>query len=67
MTSSGKLLTGRVKDRDGLAAALQEVLDAYAKLPEPDRRAKAVEGEVKPQPAPMSVQSTPTPLLQEKT
>lgn len=52
MTSSGKLLTGRVKDRNGLAAALQEVLDAYAKLPEGARRAKAVEGEIKPQPAP---------------
>jgi hypothetical protein len=49
MTSSGKLLTGRVKDRNGLAPALQEVLDAYAKLPEADRRAKSVEGDVKPQ------------------
>src|SRR5258707_1277333 len=29
MTSSGKLLTERVKDRTGLAAALQDVLDAY--------------------------------------
>jgi hypothetical protein len=53
MTSGGKLLTGRVKDRNGLAAALQEVLDAYTKLPEADRRPKAVEGEVKPQPAPL--------------
>jgi hypothetical protein len=49
MTSAGRLLTGRVKDRNGLAAALQEVLDAYAKLPEAERRPKAVDGEVKPQ------------------
>ena len=49
MTSSGRLLTGRVKDRNGLAAALQEVLDAYAKLPEAERRPRAVEGDVKPQ------------------
>jgi hypothetical protein len=49
MTSSGRLLTGRVKDRNGLAAALQEVLDAYAKLPEADRHPKTVEGDVKPQ------------------
>lgn len=49
MTSSGRLLTERVKDRNGLAAALQEVLDAYAKLPEAQRRPKAVEGDVKPQ------------------
>ena len=49
MTSAGKLLTGRVKDRNGLAPALQEVLDAYAKLPEADRRAQSVEGDIKPQ------------------
>ena len=49
MTSAGKLLTGRVKDRNGLAAALQEVLDAYAKLPEAERRPKSVEGDIKPQ------------------
>jgi hypothetical protein len=49
MTSSGRLLTGRVKDRAGLAVALQEVLDAYAKMQEADRRAKSVEGDVKPQ------------------
>lgn len=52
MTSSGRLLTGRVKAKEGLTPALQEVLDAYAKLPEADRRAKSVEGDVKPQPAP---------------
>jgi hypothetical protein len=49
MTSSGKLLTGRVKDRNGLAPALQEVLGAYAKLPEADRHPKTVGGDVKPQ------------------
>lgn len=49
MTSAGKLLTGRVKDKNGLATALQEVLDAYAKLPEEHRRSKTVEGEIKPQ------------------
>src|SRR5262245_49385288 len=52
MTSSGRLLSGSVKGRDGLATALMEVLDAYANLPEAERRPRAVEGEVKPQPAP---------------
>ena len=52
MTSSGRLLAGTVKDRNGLAQGLQEVLDAYAKLPEEERRPKAVDGEVKPQPPP---------------
>jgi hypothetical protein len=52
LTSSGRLLSGRVKDKDGLARALQEVLDAYAKLPEADRHPKSVEGEIKPQPKP---------------
>jgi hypothetical protein len=52
MTSSGRLLSGTVKDRNGLAQGLQEVLEAYAKLPEDQRRPKSVEGEVKPQPAP---------------
>src|SRR5262245_18479130 len=52
MTSTGRLLTGRVKDRKGLANGLQEALDAYAKLPEAERRPKAVEGEEKPVPAP---------------
>jgi hypothetical protein len=41
-----------VKGKDGLATALQEVLDAYAKLPAADRHPKSVEGEVKPQPKP---------------
>lgn len=52
MTSSGRLLQSSVKGRDGLAQGLQEVLDAYAKLPETERRPKAVDGEIKPQPAP---------------
>lgn len=52
MTSSGRLLSGTVKDRNGLAQGLQEVLDAYAKLPEAERRSKSVAGEVKPQPQP---------------
>src|SRR5262245_63486855 len=52
MTSAGKLLAGSVKDRNCLAEARLEVLDAYAKLPEADRRAKSVGGEVQPQPAP---------------
>jgi hypothetical protein len=52
MTSSGRLLSGSIKGRDGLAQGLQEVLDAYAKLPEKERRADAVEGEIKPQPSP---------------
>jgi len=52
MTSAGRLLSGTVKDRNGLAQGLQEVLEAYAKLPEAQRRPKSVEGEVKPQSAP---------------
>lgn len=54
MTSSGRLLAGSMKygDRKGLDKALEEVLDVYAKLPEAERRAKAVEGEVKPQSPP---------------
>ncbi len=52
MTSSGRLLQGSVKGRDGLAEGLQEVLDAYAKLPETERRPKTVDGEIKPQPSP---------------
>jgi hypothetical protein len=56
MTSTGRLLEGAMKygDRNGLAAALREVLDSYAKLPEAERRAKTVDGEVKPVPAPPS-------------
>lgn len=52
MTSSGRLLEGTVKGKDGLAQALQEVLDAYAKLPEAHRLAKTVDGAIKPQPSP---------------
>lgn len=52
MTSAGRLLQGTVKGKDGLALALQEVLDAYAKLTEDQRRPMSVDGEVKPQPAP---------------
>jgi hypothetical protein len=52
MTSSGRLLEGTVNGRDGMARGLQAVLEAYAKLPEAERRPGAVEGEVKPQPAP---------------
>ena len=52
MTSAGRLLEGHVKGMDGMAAALQEVLDFYAKLPEAERRPAKVEGEVMPQPLP---------------
>lgn len=52
MTSSGRLLAGSVKGRDGMAQGLKEVLDAYAKLSESERRAQSVEGEIKPQPSP---------------
>jgi hypothetical protein len=52
MTSSGRLLEGAVKGKDGLAPALQEVLDAYARLPEEQRRPKNIDGDIKPQPAP---------------
>lgn len=52
MTSTGRLLSGAVKKKDGLAQALQEVLEAYAKLPEAERRAQAIEGREKPQQAP---------------
>jgi hypothetical protein len=52
MTSAGRLLQGLVKGKDGMAPALREVLDAYAKLPEAERRPEKVEGEVKPQPPP---------------
>jgi hypothetical protein len=54
MTPSGRLLAGSIKygDKTGLGPALKEVLAAYAKLPEAERRPKAVEGEVKPQEAP---------------
>lgn len=54
MTSTGRLLAGSVKygDRNGLGPALEEVLKAYAKLPEAERRAKSVDGSEKPVPAP---------------
>jgi hypothetical protein len=52
MTSSGRLLQGDLKDRNELAQALQGVLDAYAQLPEGERRAKSVESEVKSQESP---------------
>src|SRR5262245_55504117 len=52
MTSSGRLLEGSVKGPGGMAQALREVLDAYAKLPEAQRRPRSVEGEVRPQPSP---------------
>jgi hypothetical protein len=52
MTSTGRLLSGSVKDRNGLAQGLREVLEAYAKLPESERHPKTVEGEEKPVPAP---------------
>ncbi|MCI0456564.1 MAG: hypothetical protein L0Z62_06245 [Gemmataceae bacterium] len=52
MTSAGRLLSGSVKDRNGLAQALEEVLAAYAQLPEAERRPVSVEGEVKPQEPP---------------
>jgi hypothetical protein len=52
MTSNGRLLQGELKDRGGLAEALRGVLDQYANLPEDQRRAKSVEGEISPQQAP---------------
>lgn len=52
MTPSGRLLQGSVKGKDGLAPALQEVLEAYTKLPQNLRLPKSVDGEIQPQPAP---------------
>jgi hypothetical protein len=52
MTSAGRLLTGSVKDKNGLAQGLRDVLEAYAKLPEEQRRPKTMAGEEKPVPAP---------------
>ncbi len=52
MTSTGRLLSGSIKSRNGLAQGLQGVLTSYARLPESVRRAESVEGEVKPQLAP---------------
>jgi hypothetical protein len=54
MTSAGRLLSGSMKygDRKGLATALQQVLDSYAKVPEDQRRSPQVAGDEKPVPAP---------------
>ena len=52
MTSSGRLLQGSVKGKDGLAQGLQEVLDEYAKMPATERLPDTVEGEIKPQALP---------------
>ncbi len=52
MTSSGRLLEGSVKGKDGMAQALEDVLAGYAKLAEAERRPKAVDGDIKPQPEP---------------
>jgi len=49
MTAAGRLLEGTVKGKDGMAAALQEVLAAYAKLPDAERRTEKVDGDVKAQ------------------
>jgi hypothetical protein len=56
-TSAGRSLSGRVHVRDypgpdKVAQALRAILDAYAKLPEAERRAKSVPGEAKPLPPP---------------
>lgn len=54
MTSNGRLMGGSMKygDQNSLGPALREVLDAYAKLPEEERRPKTVEGDIIPVPAP---------------
>src|SRR5437660_7396979 len=52
MTTAGRLLEVTVKNSNGLAEALREVLKAYAKLPEAQRRPGTVQGEEKPVPAP---------------
>lgn len=52
MTSAGRLLEGRVKDQNGMASALQEVLEGYAKLKDEERRVSSVDGEIVPQPSP---------------
>jgi hypothetical protein len=54
MTSAGRLLSGSMKygDRKGLADALTEVLQAYAKLPDEERRPTQVDGAERPVPAP---------------
>jgi hypothetical protein len=50
-TSAGRSLTGRVGGK-GVAQGLKEILAAYAKLPETERRPKTVAGPNKPMPAP---------------
>jgi hypothetical protein len=56
MTSAGRLLAGDAYDsktgKADLVQGLNQVLDAYGKLPEEQRRPTAVEGEIKPVPAP---------------
>lgn len=52
MTATGRLLSGTVKGRDGLAQGLRDVLTDYAKLPEAERRPASVEGEIQPQQPP---------------
>ncbi len=54
MTSAGRLLSGSMKygDRKSLAPALREVLAAYAKLPEEERRPKTPPEGERPVPAP---------------
>jgi hypothetical protein len=56
MTSAGRLLQGDAYDaksgRVDLARGLSQVLEAYGKLPEAERRPSAVAGEEKPVPAP---------------
>ena len=48
MTAAGRLLEGSVKGKEGMAAALEEVLSAYPKPPEAERRPDWVDREVKP-------------------
>lgn len=52
MTSSGRLLQGHLEDRNKLAEALEEVVAAYKKLPEDQRRVSSVESQLKPQQPP---------------
>lgn len=52
MTSAGRLLEGRVKDQNGMASALREVLEDYARLNDAERLARSVDGEILPQPVP---------------
>ena len=56
MTSAGRLLDGDAYDaktgKVDMARGLQQALEAYAKLPQEERRAKSVDGEIKPQPVP---------------